>query len=163
MKNKIRSIAVCLVLFLFIASTAFAAEYWKEKRTRFGATAGEALTVGDVLYIKASDGEVYKADADAEESSIACGVAGTIAADGSYVEVVVDGILAGQTSATSGHRLYVSDTAGAFSVGDLTGMNLTYSEPVGFVLPAISGGATSSLYFIRIASKPSPGAKYTRG
>jgi len=79
--------------------------------------AGEAVTVGDLVYVK-NDGKVYKADASIAGTAFAVGVVvavstfgKTVAAAGDMVSVQMAGPVAGFT-VTPGARIFVSDTAG---------------------------------------------------
>lgn len=157
-----KSLALCFVfVFCISIQIALATEYFKQVKSRFGATAGESIAVGDVVYIKTSDGEAYKADADTESSSLAAGVSNTAASADSYIEVVMEGVLAGQTSATPGYRIFTSSTAGGIDIGTIDGMSNTFTQSLGFVLPPLGGGTSSTDYYIRVSYDPSAKAIYT--
>lgn len=108
--------AIALVCFLMVlfCSRANAAEFWKQKRVRFSAVAGENLATGDVVCIKA-DGLAWKADADAATLRPAVGVIGKPGDAGENVEVIVTGIMGGNSAGTVGGRLFLGTTAGAFT------------------------------------------------
>lgn len=81
-------------------------------------TSGEALAIGDLIYLKASDGKLYKADADADESTYSF-VGVTQSAAGGADETVQytrpGGIAKGLSGLTAGSYQYLSATAGALS------------------------------------------------
>jgi len=138
--------AIAAVTFLALVPQAQATEYWKQKFERFSATAGATLSVGDVAYIKSSDSKAYKADADNSSARPAVGVIGKGGSAGDTVEIVVRGILAGQTAASPGTRLFLSDTAGAISVGT----SPSAGQNLGWVLPGTSGSNSSTDYYISV-------------
>ena len=150
-------IFVLLVMFLAVmfAMPASAASAWKQKVVRFSATAGDTLAVGNVVCIAGSDGYAYKADADDANLRPAVGIIGKGGASGTTVEIVVVGILSGQTAASPGARVFLSATAGA-----LTTVQPTNSQPIGFVMSGATGAATSTTYFIDIKMPSSTGAGY---
>lgn len=80
--------------------------------------AGDTVTAGQAVYI-ADDGDVEPADADAEASSQARGIAvadsdgGTSFSAGDKVDVVVFGPVGGFSSMEEGEPVFVSTTAGA--------------------------------------------------
>jgi len=158
MKNKLKNIAICLMLTMFMASTAFAAEFWKQKNVTYLGVAGETLSTGDAVYVLSTDGELYKADADDSAKRPCVGIIGDkTGGNGVFVEVVLDGILAGQTSATVGTNLFLSSTAGAI---DSDGTINYFQQSLGFVLPALSSGSVSTTSTdYRIVVEPSPGAR----
>ena len=75
---------------------------------------GETITQGQALYRKASDGEYYKADADAgtDEAAEVAGVALTPGGDGEYGYVVTQGDVAIGATVTVGEIYVLSGTAG---------------------------------------------------
>ena len=144
-----------MVVFLLVAvmpQTGQAAEYWKAKYERFSATIGETLATGDVVYIKGSDGEAYKADADDSAARPAVGIVDKGGSSGT-AEIVVRGILAGQTAASPGARLFLHTTAGALSTTAPTN-----AQMLGFVLPGTAGSSTT--YYISVVIPSSAGAAY---
>jgi hypothetical protein len=79
-------------------------------------TTGEAYSAGDALYLKSSDGKVYKADADATESSFMfIGFAAEASGGANESRVVITSGLVTGLSLTAGVSYYVSGTAGAIS------------------------------------------------
>jgi hypothetical protein len=70
-------------------------KHWVQKWESFGATAGEAITIGDAIALNRYNGKAYKADADDADRRPAVGFAGNTAASGAKVEVVTRGILSG--------------------------------------------------------------------
>lgn len=80
----------------------------------FNASAGEALSDGDLLCIK-SDGLAYKADANGSNTYPCCGAAGTAVDSGQQVSIVVQGFRNDGSSLTMGSRCYLSNTAGAMT------------------------------------------------
>ena len=83
---------VLIALFaLASAMPAAATEVWRQKFSRFSATAGETLAIGDVVCIKAADGYVYKADSNDSDLRPAVGAIGKGGASGAKVEIVTEG------------------------------------------------------------------------
>lgn len=147
--------AFCLVLTI---PQAFAGEVWQQKFSRFSATAGETLSIGDVVCIFIDDGKAYKADANDSTLRPAVGVIGKGGAANSTVEIVTEGILAGQTEISVGVRLYLSTTAGA-----ITATAPTNGQSLGFVLPpltAMTGTSASPRYYIKVEVPVSDGPGY---
>jgi len=145
-------LAIMIAAFVIFAAQAQATEYWKQKFERFSATAGETLSIGDVVCIYTPDSRAYKADADDTTKVPAVGVIGKGGSNGETVEVVTRGILAGQTALSPGSRLYLSTTAGAFQTA-----TSNYAQPLGYVLPGSSAEADlseSSVYFVNVDSFP---------
>lgn len=78
-----------------------------------GGTAGEALAVGDVVFL-ASDGQWELADADAAGEKVAQGVVTRAAAAAdAVVEVCESAVIGGCADLTVGAPIYLSDTPGA--------------------------------------------------
>jgi hypothetical protein len=142
-------------LLAMVLPAAHAGEYWKQKESRFSATAGETLVTGDTVCIKSSDGEAYKADANDSDLRPAVGVIGKGGASDATVEIVQKGILAGQTSASPGARLFLSETAGA-----MTTTGPTNAQILGWVLPTPGSTNSSTIYFIDVQPEPSAGAGF---
>jgi hypothetical protein len=145
---------VCLFIMLMAAMPAQAGEAWSQKWVRFSATAGETLATGDVVCIAATDGYAYEADANDSDLRPAVGVIDKGGASGATVEIVVAGILTGQTARSPGARLYLSETA-----GEITTTAPTNGQVVGWVMGA-AGVASSTDYFIFVRPDPSAGAAY---
>lgn len=149
-------VAAVALAFLFAAlPRAHATEYWKKVYERFSATAGESLSTGDVVCIKAADSKAYKADADSSTLRPAVGVVGKGASTSGTVEIVIKGVLAGQTAASPGKHLFLSTTAGAIRTS--TG---PYEQILGWVMPDPSGTDNSTDYFIDVRPPSSPGRGY---
>lgn len=151
-------VLILLLVALFAAPQVQAGEYWKQKFVRFSATAGETLAAGNVVCIKAADSRAWKADADDSNLRPAVGVIGKGGTAGSTVEIVMMGILAGQTDASAGARLFLSTTAGAFTTTEPTN-----SQVIGYVLPGTSAeiaASKSSKYFVNVRPDASAGAGY---
>jgi len=109
---------------------------------------GETISAGDAVYLKASDGKVYKTDAGFDDERIHNFV-GFAKEDGALDEthkVQVSGIVSGLSGLTTGSLYYLSDTAGAIS--DTAG---TYEKIIGIAVsstrlllrPGIEGMLTS--------------------
>ncbi len=145
-----------MAVLLFVAmmpQAGQAAEYWKKKYERFSAVAGTTLAAGDVVYIKGSDGKAYKADADDSAARPAVGIIDKGGSSDATVEIVSRGILAGQTAASPGARLFLFTTAGA-----LTTTAPTNAQTLGFVLPGTASSSTT--YYICVVIPSSAGAAY---
>ncbi len=65
------------------------------------------------------------------------------------------GILDGQTARSPGARLFLSETAGAF-----TATGPTNAQVVGWVMPGVTDTATSTKYFIKPEPPVSEGGGY---
>lgn len=81
-------------------------------------TYGETIAVGDALYLKASDGKAWKADADVLSnvlSFIGFAAEAGVANDTKYV-VPPGKVATGLTSLTAGKLYYLSNTAGGISL-----------------------------------------------
>jgi hypothetical protein len=154
-RTVVGAIAVAIMIIVIFSKQAQAAEAWKQKIIKFSATAGETLATGDIVCIAAADSYTYKADANDGNLRPAVGVIGKGGAAGAKVEIVVAGILAGQTAASPGARLFLSETAGAFTT---TGP--TNAQVIGWVLPTTDATATSTNYFVWIVGPSSGGAGY---
>jgi len=160
MKKLFKINIVIMTMLTFILMLAFmapnaGAESWKQKFVRFAGTAGETLTVGDPVCIAAADGQVYKADANSATRRPAVGVIGKGGATEASVEIVAIGILTGQTAASPGARLFVSDGAGV-----ITTTAPTNPQVIGWVMTDNIDTATSTTYFILTLPGPSAGAAY---
>ena len=150
------TVAVLAILFMaMFALPVMAAEYWKQVNTRFSAIAGETLAIGDVVCIVGATGYAWKADANDSALRPAVGVIGKGGAAESTVEIVVSGSLAGQTAASPGVRVFLSETAGA-----ITTTAPTNAQALGWVMPGAAAAATSTTYFITVNAPSSGGAAY---
>lgn len=134
MITKIGKLTVPLLLLLLAAMPAqvMAAVSLQRVESRFGCVAGEALTEGDTLTMKSSDGKCYKADADDSTLRPVIGIAGFTAANAANVSVVTRGQVGGLSSLTKGGLVYLSTTAG----GTTQTMPTAYSQPVGKAISA---------------------------
>lgn len=92
-----------------------------------GLYAGEALAAFDAVYIKASDGLVYKADASADdEGAVVAGFAAAASSSGEAVTIIWDvvcsyGANISGTLKDPGTLLYLSATAGSGKLADAAG------------------------------------------
>lgn len=143
--------AIVVVSFLAVmalAPTAQAAEFWKQRFAQFSATAGETLATGDVVCIYSADSQAYKADADDAGKRFAVGVIDKGGAAGETVGIVISGILTGQTAASAGSRLYLSATAGAFTV-----TSNAWGQVIGMVMEGTKteiSSSQSTTYFVQV-------------
>jgi|CXWL01.1.fsa_nt_gi hypothetical protein len=81
-------------------------------------TSGEAIAVGNALYVKASDGKLWLADGDADESTYSfVGIAqsASAGADTTVYFAKPGGIAKGLSGLTAGSYYFISATAGALS------------------------------------------------
>lgn len=81
-------------------------------------TSGEAIAVRDALYVKASDGKLYKTDADADESTysfVGFALQAATGADETIRYAKPGGIVTGLTGLTAGNYYFLSGTAGAIA------------------------------------------------
>lgn len=108
------AIFAALALALVVAVPRAQAAYTVKKVfTRMALTAGETVTAGELVCIKDSDGEAYKADADDTNLRPAIGIVGSLAGgDGDMIEVVTSGIMTGWSGLAEGDAAYLSETAG---------------------------------------------------
>lgn len=114
-------------------------------------TAGEAIALGKVCYLKASDNRWYKADAatPATFDALALGVAQSAPASaGTAMTVLPFGLDVNQSGLTPGAKIYLSDTA-----GNITHTPGTYSVFLGWAI-----SATTAL-FVRNNDAQSPTAR----
>jgi len=101
-------------------------------------TAGENLTVNDIIYFKESDQRWYKADADLTTTfdQLQIGIAQSTVLTGATVQIAISGPVSGFTGLTAGSKYYLSNTSGA-----ITTTAGTYSVFIGWAL------STTSLLF----------------
>ena len=79
-------------------------------------TAGENISAGEAVYLKASDGYVWKADADAAESlDNFIGIAIETKTTGQTIAIQTEGLVTGLSGLTAGTYYYVSGTTGGLS------------------------------------------------
>ncbi len=100
------------------------------------AVAGEALSLGDAVYIQASDGRVYKAyNNNSREKANVLGLAKESASNpGDQVTIVARGPIAGLSGLSVGLD-YFLDNGGAISLTAPTGGGV-YSVPIGQAISA---------------------------
>jgi hypothetical protein len=97
-----------------------------------GLLAGEAITIGDLCYVK-SDGKIWKSDGDAANAAAKVdGIALQAAAAGEAVSLYFDVTVRYGAGMTPGARLYLSTDAGLISDSSTTGG----TAPIGFVVDA---------------------------
>jgi hypothetical protein len=133
------------ILVVLLITIAFAGSLWQTKNIRISGTAGETLVAGNAVCIKSTDAKIYKADADDTTLRPSIGVIDKGGAAGAIVEIVMDGILTGQTAASPGARVYLSaSTAGALTV--TAGTN---PQVMGFVMPQTVAVGTSTIYYVK--------------
>ncbi len=116
-------------------------------------TAGEALDNGEVVYIKASDGEVYLADTDLGIPAygiVKAGSGGSVA-NGALCVVVRKGRIIGESSLTVNGPVYLTATAGTY---DQTGVS-TYLQAIG-----VARNATTIDFDITATFNPAEGRTY---
>lgn len=113
------------------------------------AIAGEALALGDVVYVSSYSGSVpvvsktvgsAVATANPFGIVVAGALANTSIASGEACDVVISGPVAGYSGMTSGATIWVSDTAGRLSsvVGTKSGVvGLAESPTVALVRPGL--------------------------
>lgn len=106
--------------------------------------AGEAIAAGELIYLKSSDGKVYKAQRDGTvEEATVLGIAGNSAATGQPVQYYTGGTVALQsgifTTPGAAQLLVLGPTAGRFSdASDLDAVNDHYVSVIGWALDADS-------------------------
>lgn len=116
--NICSTLAYAVFLAVLFAALAVPADavYIKTAYLRYGGTAGETLTTGQVIAVKDADGEWYKADSDSATIRPALGIVGNkTGGDGESVEVVLWGLVGGYTGLTEGGAVYLSETAGSYT------------------------------------------------
>lgn len=153
---KLSIFITLLVALVAFAQTAWAGDYWQSQQSRFSAIAGETLATGDVVAIAAADGKAYKADADSSTRRPAVGVIGKGGASGTTVEIINHGILAGQTAASPGVRLFLSAT----TPGTAKTSAPANPQVIGWVMAPQTSAASSTTYYIQVTLPASAGAAY---
>jgi len=112
-------------------------------RVGFDATTFEAVSDGDALYMRTSDGQVGLAQADGTaDEALVVGFADDDAASGATVKVLVAGLLDGQTGIDPGDIYYLSTTAGAIST--------TPPSTAGQYVTRVGEGATTTEFSIQL-------------
>ena len=147
-------LVIAMIMALMLSVPAFAAG-WQQRYERFSAVAGETVVTGDVVCIAATDGKAYKADANDANLRPAVGVIGKGGSTSATVEIVTRGILTGQTAASPGARIFLSETAGGKTASAPTNAQL-----LGFVMPTASAAASNTVYYINVQLPASTGAAY---
>jgi hypothetical protein len=122
-------VAAILAAFLAMPGPASAAYSVKQIWARISATAGETLTIGQLVALKDADGYAYKAKADTAAIRPAIGIVGKAATTGQSVEIIMIGIVSGWTSLSEGSPGFLSETAGA-----ITQSAPSYSQQVGVAI-----------------------------
>lgn len=135
LRKKSSAIRNALMMFIAICFMTAASAAWsydvKQIWGRFSGTAGEAITEGQLVCVKAADGLIYKADGNDAALRPAVGMAGKSSASGVAVEIVVLGRFSGWSGLSPGAYGYLSETA-----GDVTQSAPSYSQIVGFATSA---------------------------
>jgi len=112
-------------------------------RVGFDATTFEAVSDGDALYMRTSDGQVGLAQADGTaDEALVVGFADDDAASGATVKVLVAGLLDGQTGIDPGDIYYLSTTKGAIST--------TPPSTAGQYVTRVGEGATTTEFSIQL-------------
>lgn len=112
-------------------------------RVGFDATTFEAVSDGDALYMRTSDGQVGLAQADGTaDEALVVGFADDDAASGATVKVLVAGLLDGQTGIDAGDIYYLSTTAGEIST--------TPPSSAGHFVTRVGEGATTTEFSIQL-------------
>ncbi len=135
--------AVLIIVFavLIITPQVTSAAYTvKQYWVRTALTAGETLTIGQLVAIKDADGLVYKADANDATVRPAIGVVSKGATSGNLVGITIIGKISGWSALSEGAAVYLSETAGA-----ATQSSPTYSQQVGVAL-------TTTTYFFNFSA-----------
>lgn len=124
-------------------------------------TAGEDVGVGNVVYLKSSDGKWYKTDADTEATvnQVQLGIAQSTATTNNAITsgVMIKGIDSNQSGGTAGQIGYVGNTAGSIitspgtvakAIGNFKTTTDFYFDPAFYDVPldrekaAMAGGST---------------------
>lgn len=95
---------------------------------------GENISANDALYLKASDGKVYKTSASHNDERIHnfVGFAKESGSNGQIRKVQINGIVRGFSGLTTGVEYFLSDTAGAISITPGT-----YIKKIGIAISTI--------------------------
>jgi hypothetical protein len=113
------------------------------ERVGFDATTFEAVSDGDALYMRTSDGQVGLAQADGtQDEAIVVGFADDDAASGATVKVLVAGLLSDQTGINPGDVYFLSTTAGEIST--------TAPSTAGQFVTRVGEGATTTEFSIQL-------------
>lgn len=112
-------------------------------RVGFDATTFEAVSDGDALFMRSSDGRVGLAQADGTaDEALVVGFADADAASGATVKVLVAGLLDNQTGIDAGDIFYLSTTAGEITT--------TPPSTAGQFVTRVGEGATSTEFSIQL-------------
>ena len=113
------------------------------ERVGFDATTFEAVSDGDALYMRSSDGKVGKAQADGSlDEAVVVGFADDDAAIDSTVKVLVAGLLDYPSAIDPGDVYFLSTTAGEIT--------LTAPSTAGQYVTRVGEGATTTEFSIQI-------------
>jgi len=113
------------------------------ERVGFDATTFEAVSDGNALYMRTSDGQVGLAQADGtQDEAIVVGFADDDAASGATVKVLVAGLLSDQTGIDPGDVYFLSTTAGEIST--------TAPSTAGQFVTRVGEGATATEFSIQL-------------
>jgi len=113
------------------------------ERVGFDAETFEAVSDGDALYMRTSDGKVGLAQADGtQDEAIVVGFADDDAASGATVKVLVAGLLDNQTGIDAGDVYFLSTTPGEIS--------LTAPSTAGQYVTRVGEGATATEFSIQL-------------
>lgn len=113
------------------------------ERVGFDATTFEAVSDGDALYMRSSDGKVGKAQADGTlDEAVVVGFADDDAALDATVKVLVAGLLNYPSSIDPGDVYFLSTTAGEITT--------TAPSTAGQYVTRVGEGATTSNFSIQI-------------
>jgi len=116
-------------------------------------TAGEAInasTTPQAVFLKASDGKVWLADADFDENTykfVGFVGGGQNVSANATVKVTLTGLMSGFSSLTVGAKYYVSSTAGAINTapaGNFYGVGMAITASVILILPTDMKSASGS-------------------
>lgn len=160
-RHHIAIALVASILMLLLAQPA-AAGFWKQKYTRFSATAGETVAGGQAVAFKRPGqegaGRAYLADGNDTTLYPAVGVVGKGGAAGEIVEVVASGTYYGSKYLSPGARIYVSES----TPGGNTGTRPTSGHIIGWVLPSTDSSRpqSSKNYMIQADPKAITGGAY---
>lgn len=143
-KSGILLLMVAVILIVgMVVGQGWAAAYLKNSYARFGATAGQSLSIGDLVCLKDADGYAYKADSDNATLRPAVGIVTKAGAAGESVSITTLGIFGGYSSLTEGAPVYLSATAGA----------VTQTAPSGYLQQiGIAISSTSYLFDFKAAT-----------
>ena len=108
--------------------------------------AGETLVAGDAVYLSTADGEWYKTDADATDTSSTAGMVGVVPsniASGADGSIRLQGRITGLSALSAGAKYYLSATAGAITTTPPT--NARFIAQADSTTSIVVGGNPGSL------------------